>query len=612
MTQSRLLLSTALSALLWYVPPTNAAIPVAEQVLPDDTLAMLTVPNFSEIKEWSQSSAMIQLWNDPSMARFRDRIATRFREEVIEPLEKETGFDLEEYAELPKGQITLAVTRNGWTGGEDQIPGLLVLMDVGDQAASLESKLAEVRKGLSDADQTVRTVEVRGMEFAELLSDSPGKATEPSLFFGQTDSLLIVSLNSRPTDVERVLARLADSPSVKPLAENPVFARDRGLVFRDAGMFGWINAAPLVEIGQKLAAEAASEQGGFGPRPDAIMNALGLSSLKSLAFGTTADEEGESVHFFIGAPEAERRGLFRLPVSMGSDASPPVFAPNDAIGFSRARMSGKKIWEAIVGLANEIAPGMLDFGIAQLESQIKNKNPDFNLREDLIGNFGDDLISYQKAPRENTLEGLNAQPSITLVGSPNPERLLDSLRTLVSSAFGMPFEQREFLGRTIHSLAMPFAPPTPDGPVKINLCASGNYLAVSLDRGILEEFLRGTDEGPGPLRATPGLGAASEEVGGMRTGLFGFQNDKLTMESIFEMLRAEGNELLGLLDEGPWAGMGADASEVEDNLKRWVDFDLLPPYEQIAKYFHFTVYAGQANAGGFSMKMFSPMPPGLR
>jgi hypothetical protein len=46
--------------------------------------------------------------------------------------------------------------------------------------------------------------------------------------------------------------------------------------------------------------------------------------------------------------------------------------------------------------------------------------------------------------------------------------------------------------------------------------------------------------------------------------------------------------------------------------KDWVDFSLLPPFDQIAKYFYFTVYSISANADGVTFKMFAPIPPGLK
>ena len=44
----------------------------------------------------------------------------------------------------------------------------------------------------------------------------------------------------------------------------------------------------------------------------------------------------------------------------------------------------------------------------------QQKDPNFDVRKNLIGNLGDDWISYQKAPAGNTLADLNTAPSLFL------------------------------------------------------------------------------------------------------------------------------------------------------------------------------------------------------
>ena len=59
--------------------------------------------------------------------------------------------------------------------------------------------------------------------------------------------------------------------------------------------------------------------------------------------------------------------------------------------------------------------------------------------------------------------------------------------------------------------------------------------------------------------------------------------------------------------------LGAKLSSQDGKgLKDWLDFSLLPPFDQIAKYFSFTVYSGSANADGLSYRIFSPVPPQLK
>src|SRR5207248_1578244 len=111
--------------------------------------------------------------------------------------------------------------------------------------------------------------------------------------------------------------------------------------------------------------------------------------------------------------------------------------------------------------------------------------------------------------------------SIYLLGSPNAEKLAAAIRVGVSSFSPSPLKDREFLGRKIFSLP-------PSGPVAtgggFHFAASGGYVALSGDVGILEEFLRSNETKAKPLGETAGLNLAAQKVGGMGTGLFGFNN----------------------------------------------------------------------------------------
>jgi hypothetical protein len=608
MKQTRLIPTSILMAGLALLGVTRAAVPPAEQLLPRDTVAVLGIPNFQHLKEVRAQSAMWRLWNDPAMAPFRKQLTDKFREEVLQPLEQEAGIKVGEYLALLQGQVTLAVTLNGWTGGEDPLPGVLLIMDSGDHAADLRAKLADIRRKISEGDDvSLQTEEIRGTEFFKLAPPEDADAPNVALHFGQVDSLLLASLNAQTGDLEQVLARLAGG-SVPSLADQSQWHADKNLVFRDALSFCWIHAAPLVKVAMHELSRMGQNQQGMGPKPDMVANALGLLGLKSIACAGTADASGEQFQLFVGAPQASRKGLLNIPSGIHGDASPPPFVPDNVTSFTRVRLSLGKVWREIENIANAVVPGMLQFGIAQMEAGIKQKDPNFSLQQGIINNFGDDIISYDLAPREKTFEALGTQPSLTLIGSPRAEQLLGNLKTLVETTGSMNFDQNEFLGRKIYSLTIPLAE-RPDGsPMTFNLCANRGYLALSLDRSILETYLRGAGSSTQPLAAKPGLTQAAETVGGMRTGCFGYQNDTLIMGILVEALRTGGNDFLDLFA----AKLPTDTEEAKSTIRDWVDFSLLPPFEQIKKYFSFTVFAGKVRPEGFSVKLFTPAPAGLR
>src|SRR5437870_3579786 len=95
---------------------TQAAVPAPDALLANDTLAMLTIPDYPKAKSTWNRQAMMRLWDDPALKPFRDKFVGKLKSEFLEPLEREMGIKFSDYADLAQGQITLAMTQNEWDG----------------------------------------------------------------------------------------------------------------------------------------------------------------------------------------------------------------------------------------------------------------------------------------------------------------------------------------------------------------------------------------------------------------------------------------------------------------------------------------------------------------
>ncbi len=609
MTTQRL--SPWLAVLAGWTLSTSAAVPAPEQLLPADTLAVLAVPDFAKVRAAQKQSAMALLWDDPAMKPFRDKLMNQLQKEIIEPLEKELGIKLQDYANLAQGQVTAALTQSGWTGTVDPLPGLLILVDSRDKKDQLQKSMETARQKVTDAGQKVRSERVRDLEFMvvtldpetvkeALDADDPAPKVEVAI--GQADSLLVVATNLK--DAEKVVARLAGG-NIPCLADQSAFQGNATAMFRDALSYGWIHFAPLAEVINQFAREAAASATPGVPPADKLMDAFGLNGLKTLAFAARHSTEGDAVDLLLGAPEAGRKGLFRLIATEAKDAAPPAFVPADAVTFNRWRLDGQRFWGALEAMVNDIAPGGLQGAMEMINEVAKQKDPGFDLKKSLVGNLGDDLVSYAKAPRGTTLGELAAQPSIFLLGSPRAEQLVQAIRSLINGVASNPMlpvggelKERDFLGRKIYSMDLPPS----GGPAKaLMMTASGGYVAFGTDSALIEEYLRSGDSKPKPLTETAGFRDAAAKVGGTGTGLFGFQNDKESMRPMYEAFRAN-NDLLST--------MFGEVLELDEDggLKNWLDFSLLPPFERVAKYFGISVFAGSQTRDGYLMKVFTPMP----
>ncbi len=86
--------------------------------------------------------------------------------------------------------------------------------------------------------------------------------------------------------------------------------------------------------------------------------------------------------------------------------------------------------------------------------------------------------------------------------------------------------------------------------------------------------------------------------------MFGYENQRELMRTFFAALKNDPNSTASMnnLLMRMWSGSLGD----------WLDFSLLPDYDQVAKYFYFTVYSGKTSADGLTFEFFTPRPPQLR
>jgi hypothetical protein len=613
----------------------QAAVPPPEQLLPDDTLLMVTLPDCSKALRAYHDSPHGQLWNDPAMKDFRDKFIAKCTEQWVKPLEHDLGVSLADYTNLAQGQLTFAITQNGLDSKGAEEPGMLLLVDSGDKSDILKKRLADLKKNWVDSGKTIRTEKIRDVDFSVVTISSddlpkrfkgaggadadagdsagskPKTAEKTTIYIGQSQSLLILGSSSGP--IEKILARMSGG-EVKSVSDLSAFSANAGL-FRDAQMFAWLNTSALVNLVNTRKQD--SDDSSANPlsfKPDKIIAAIGLNGLKSVAMSYIASDDGSRFNVVLSAPESTRAGIFKIIAGVPKEYSAPPFVPSDTVKFQRYRIDGQDAWATLRQIVNGFSPGAtmgIDLALGSAEEAAKQKDPSFDIKKDLFGNLGDDLITYQKLSADKAPTDISGAPAVFLIGSPNAERLAMALKSLMVlySAQGAETKDRDFLGHKIYTMSLPAM--GPGGSRALNYSASGGYLAISMDSGMIEDYLRNGDSPSKSLRDAPGLSDAMQKVGGGGTSLFGYSNDSELMRASLEALRAN-PDLLNPMSGAfaplmTAAGVGGDVK-----MQDWFDFSLLPPFDKISKYLYFHVYSGGANDQGIVFKTFSPTPPQLK
>ena len=156
------------------VASVRAAIPPAEQLLPGDTLAVVTIPDYGAVREAAKHSPALMCWDSAEMAPFREKLTAKITEALVGPAERELGVKLADFTALLQGQLTVAVTLNNWNGGTETNPGVILLLDARDKAGLLQTNLDILRQKLQAAARPPRTETLHGIEFSVVTLSSNG------------------------------------------------------------------------------------------------------------------------------------------------------------------------------------------------------------------------------------------------------------------------------------------------------------------------------------------------------------------------------------------------------------------------------------------------------
>src|SRR5213594_3503077 len=82
------------------------ATPAPDKLLAADTLAVYTVPDYAKAKTTTSQWPFSQLWRDPVMRPFADKLTGKIKSDLIVPLEREFGLKFSDFADLAQGQLT--------------------------------------------------------------------------------------------------------------------------------------------------------------------------------------------------------------------------------------------------------------------------------------------------------------------------------------------------------------------------------------------------------------------------------------------------------------------------------------------------------------------------
>ena len=592
----------------------------SQDLLPTNTLAVLSIPEVSAAKLAWLASNPGRLWQDPAMAAFRNQFENSVRQKWLTVLERESGLDLRELLDLTRGQATLAVfpPLPVEPGSEDAGSNWLLLLDTRTGSAALSKALdaARARVG-TNTPATAKTREVGDLRFTTVTLDlqmvtaaggkppsAPGEALEDEDFrwelcYGQVGSAFVAGPSWAA--ISNALPRLTATNASPGLGSKASFGRLWNSMLKDRLVWSYVDVASLYERLSPRLEGVFGMLSLLGADPAKVVPATGLTSIKAVGGGVQFTTNGWTTELAIEVPAAERVGLTRLMEILPLEAGVLEGVPEGVASFQRWRIDGPGGWKALEASLERISPKLSDLARITVESAGQVFNSNFNLQRDLMGALGNDFITFTLAPSGTNLVQLSSSGRIQLGGSPNPARLVSGWKALEAlvhmQAGALEFSQR--LGAGDRKVVV--ATVNAKGGIQnaFQLTTSSNHVVIASDGAAMDAYLAAAARG---VPVVPGLADAAVGAGGTQRGMFGYSQPQIELRATWETLR---------LSESLAAVMptGTTSLEMVQTVESWANFKLLPPFETVAKYWTLQTISGGTDAGGFRFRWFSPKAP---
>ena len=606
------ILIAAISAALLSTSSVSWADLIAEEILPENTLAVLNIKNKEQ--PCAQFKQINSLLKDPAMEPFVSyvwELAKIYCNETKQFLSSR-GIELQEYKNFFSGSFAIAVTDIQHISDTD-IPGIkmpngktmsgipLLLVETKENSEEIKNKLDNLIQKISDIvpnnQLKIATAKIETLEFYQLSHvNRPGslwigvipRENQPALL-AFTLSELKCSEQSNQFTLQS-LNRIFIQNNVPKLAQNKNFSEFHEILPEKD--YFWLNFSPANDFLKELFIEKDKKytppedviESLMAPaRPIVIYQELGTEAFKSLAITGNINSKGSlSFQYTLLAPESERRGISALLNGIiHGDCSPIEQAPADIINFKRVRLDPQIIWNTIDITTSRILGGTKAIIMGALKSTLLSQNPEINLKNNILDNLTGDFI-FWNTPIIKDEKGLLSSEQVALIGIKNSEILLKIIRSILDLN-KIPVEEQEIAGIKVYTITIKVdtQPEKSFLPQKICLAAVENYLICSSgNTEIIQKYLS-----PGREIRLPGrrdIINASKQISEKERGYFEIIDQRSVGKSFSTLIQSK--NLLNQI-ENP-------------QIKKAIE--LLPPFSEIEKYF------------GITIKTLTRTPEGLR
>ena len=457
------------------------------KILPKNTVGVIAIKNTPELlADWDKSS-LAKLMQDEDFKKWTAPMMKDGEAPWDKTFKETSGEGFYDTLKRYPGASMAIFTGDGPQDFSGSKPPLCALSDATGQEKQLEELKAKQVEISQKDDETLkpRTLGVEGVTVHVLAATDDAEAGwEDGYAF--VDGTLVEATSLK--DMAYLITALKSGSGEGSEVVGNHLGRLAQLTDGHTDVLVYLNGETLVQWGITAAkAAAASSESAMPVDPDAIIAALGVEELQSLALMMDLTDEQSSMQMALLHPE-KPTGIVSLMRGTGGDVTLPSFIPADVLSGSVMRYSMGDLWDNLLAMINKLGPiaamATMQLGGAEAQAGV-------NLRDDFFASLDDEYIEVT----DGTLE---KQSQVLAFKVKDRKRLggaIDGVKRFAGGGFAA-FEETEYLGHQINAIKSANAQP---GGTEVAFCLTDDYLLFSTGpQALLKKILSRMKEASGP------------------------------------------------------------------------------------------------------------------
>ena len=589
------------------------ALPRTAKLLPPETILLMNIDNFQQLKTQFEKTSLYRFYKDPAMAAFVDDAKAKWREK-IQKLDDNDIFKAIFGADvLPQGRVAAALVLNEQSKDFNE-PPVVIITQWGEGIDKIKEAIDKMlKKNIEVGGHQKRSEDYRGVSIEITIDEA---STTLNHCFIDDSFIAATNLDL----LKFVIAHIkgAGSPA---LADDTDYNAAMKTVGPQHDIDFYINIKQIIKtiLAEDSAGEAHKWTANLG-----IDNIAALGC--SVAVGRSPGNSASAKAFL--KINGAKKGICKMLETESAGFNPPLFIPVSAYSVTFFNLNIKKAYDELYSILYSFNPQYAAMMQAMDLPDSPDGEPGLKLKSDVISHLGSQIVFSQSVNKPFSNSSMPTESLIAL--AVNDRKTIEKSLSILHSkmiAPNNPDARRELLGHTIYLLgpsALPFftpgmtpmlarrtsggqAPSESNAPQTPTLAFTiTNTHLVFANEPTIERVIRAlssTDAlSVGSVKWFTSAKSAVPSVVGMAA----LEDNAASSEIFWWMAKQSSKAESSAVSAGP-----ASTKFSPMEIGKLVNFDLLPQFDAVRKYFGLSAFYGISTPEGFffEFKDISPTEP---